>query len=143
MDRTKSSENSSLLLSWCEFSFRLISRGYATCTLCCCCWYCFQQGRSSPCSKIQKSEILAQKFNVTFFLNCFERSGTKGASKVKKSFQKALILAFGVIMQPHSCTIFPFLEHCVQCFSKMKFSFKLTQIFIPKTRRSIYQESDG
>ena len=41
VDRMKSSENSSLLLSWCEFSFRLISRGYATYTLCCCCC-CFK-----------------------------------------------------------------------------------------------------
>ena len=43
---------------------------------------------------------LPQRLKSTLFEKFFKRSGPEGASGVKKKFQKMLILAFEVIMQP-------------------------------------------
>ena len=79
-DRMKSSENSSLLLSWCEFSFRLISRGYATYTLCCCC--CFK--------------VLKQEKKVKFREDAFVWLGDKIVWKkgAKLNFPAPFLLNF-------------------------------------------------
>ena len=58
--------------------------------------------------------------NGVFFEKKNSRAAPKcGMCRVKKIFQKMLILAFEVFVQPHLythyiyCTIFPFLEHCI------------------------------
>ena len=44
--------------------------------------------------------LFASKAKINVFWNFFEWSGPEGASGVKKKFQKTLILAFEVIVQP-------------------------------------------
>ena len=54
--------------------------------------------------------LFASKAKINVFWNFFKQSGLKGASEVTKKFQKTLILAFQVIMQPpkHTFEIAPF-----------------------------------
>ena len=116
VDRMKSSENSSLLLSWCEFSFRLISRGYATYTLCCCC--CFKV------LKQEKSEIQGRRI-------CLARRGgdkivwKKGAklnvpAPFSAEFPHLMSWNFKKIFDTHIFYVialfFPFVE--MQCGSR-------------------------
>ena len=89
-------------ISWNVFSLREKNVDFSP-------WQCIVQPKWTFLNFLCNA-LFASKAKITVFWNFFERSGPKGASRVKKIFQKTLILVFEVIVQPPKTHFLTFLK---------------------------------